>query len=217
MSQKRATLLHDVYDRLFPAFGPQHWWPADTAFEVILGAILTQNTSWKNVKQCIEKLRSCGLLTFEAISSLPIQELAPLLRSSGYYNQKARKINAFCVHMNKHWEGDIQLFLAQEMQPLRSELLTIHGVGPETADSIVLYAAFKPSFVVDRYTHRIFSRHSWVAESMTYDELRDFFMDSLEPDVKLFQEYHALLVRTGHLYCRKEPLCKSCPLSDADR
>jgi endonuclease-3 related protein len=213
MNLRRKELLHRVYDQLYSVFGPQHWWPAETPFEVIVGAILTQNTSWKNVRKSIENLRSHNLLSFEALIKVTGNELAPLLRSSGYYNQKTRKLKAFCDHVQNHWKGDLSLFLSQEMHSLRLELLSIHGIGPETADSIVLYAAYKPSFAVDRYTHRIFSRHGWISEDATpYGELRDFFMDCLEPDVHFFQEYHALLVRAGHLYCRRKPLCASCPL-----
>jgi len=212
MISKRRELIRRVFDQLRHTFGPQHWWPAETSFEVIIGAILTQNTAWKNVEQSIKILRERGLLDFEALHAVPAPDLALLIRSSGYFNQKARKLKAFCDHVQDHWQGDLQRFLSQEMDTLRQELLTIHGIGPETADSIVLYAAEQPTFVVDVYTHRIFSRHWWIDETVTYDTLRDFFMDALEPDVAFFKEYHALLVRTGHLYCRRKPLCGGCPL-----
>ena len=211
-AQTRRELLHSVHDRLLAAFGPQHWWPAETPFEVIVGAILTQNTAWKNVKLSIEVLRSHGLLDFERLCAIPQAELAPLVHSSGFYNQKARKLKDFCLHVRSRGDGTLEDFLSRDMDLLRSDLLSIRGIGPETADSIVLYAAFKPSFVVDAYTYRIFSRHSWVEEEIGYEQLRGFFMDALDPGVQLFQEYHALLVRTGHLYCRKQPACPSCPL-----
>jgi endonuclease-3 related protein len=210
--QRRQALIKGVFDRLFAALGPQYWWPADSPFEVIVGAILTQNTAWRNVKQAIGKLRDHDLLMAGAISALSLPELASLIRSSGYYNQKARKVKAFCEHLGNHWQGNLDDFLCQDLDKLRTELLSLHGIGPETADSIILYAAHQPSFVVDAYTHRIFHRHDWVPEAMGYEELRSFFMDAVEPDLAFFQEYHAMLVRTGHLYCRRKPACDSCPL-----
>ncbi len=213
MSGSRRELLGEIYDRLYEAFGPQHWWPADTPFEVILGAILTQNTAWKNVAKAIANLRENGVLGFEAVCSLPAHQLALLIRPSGFYNEKARKIRSVCEHVLTEWDGNLEEFLSREMEDLRLDLLAIRGIGPETADSIVLYAAHQPSFVVDAYTYRIFSRHGWIDGPMGYDELREYFMGVMEPDVQLYQEYHALLVRTGHLYCRRKPLCASCPLN----
>jgi endonuclease III related protein len=151
-------------------------------------------------------------LTSQAISAVSLSELAPLIRSSGYYNQKARKLKAFCDHLHNHRQGRLDDFLSQDMEKLRAELLKLHGIGPETADSIILYAAGQPSFVVDAYTYRIFHRHGWVPETIAYEDLRSFFMEAMEPDVAMFQEYHALLVRTGHLHCRRKSACDSCPL-----
>ena len=213
LSTNREELLREVYDKLSSFLGPQRWWPAETPFEVILGAILTQNTAWKNVATAIGNLRRHDLLSFERLCGLSLQELAALVRSSGFYNEKAKKIKIFCNHILTKWDGGLEKFLAQDMESLRTDLLAIRGIGPETADSIVLYAALKPSFVVDRYTYRIFSRHGWVEESISYEELREYFMGAMEPGVPLFQEFHALLVRTGHLYCRKTALCQSCPLN----
>lgn len=213
MMSDRSGLIRLVYDRLLSFFGPQNWWPAETPFEVIVGAILTQNTAWKNIARASGNLRAHGLLSLEAMCAVPEPSLAELVRPSGYYNQKARKLKAFCRHVHNSGHGGLDELLDLETDALRSELLQIRGVGPETADSVVLYAAHKPSFVVDTYTHRIFSRHGWVPESSGYDELRDYFMDCLEPDVEFFQELHALLVRTGHLFCRKTPLCGDCPLN----
>jgi endonuclease-3 related protein len=210
---EREDLLREVYDRLYAAFGPQHWWPAQSSFEVILGAILTQNTAWKNVAAAIQNLREKDMLSFEAICAIPAEELAILIRPSGFYNQKAKKIKNFCNYIQSCRQGDLEGFLSREAETMRSELLEVRGIGPETADSIVLYAAFQPSFVVDAYTFRILSRHGWIDESIGYEDLRDFFMSALEPDVPFFQEFHALLVRTGHLYCRKTPQCGSCPLN----
>ena len=206
-------LLHEIYDRLFAALGPQGWWPAESVFEVILGAILTQNTAWKNVATAIANLRRHDLLDFGRVCGLNTPELAGLIRSSGFYNQKAKKIKNFCNHIQTKWGGALDKFLDQDEADLRSDLLEIRGIGPETADSVILYAAFKPSFVVDAYTYRIFSRHEWIEEAISYEDLREYFMGAMEPDVPVFQEFHALLVRTGHLYCRKKPLCDSCPLN----
>jgi endonuclease III related protein len=210
--QRRHAFLKGVFERLLSVLGPQYWWPAESPFEVIVGAILTQNTAWRNVKQAIGKLRDHDLLNAAAIRAASLPELASLIRSSGYYNQKAGKLKAFCDHLETHWQGNLDNFLCQDLDKLRTELLSLHGIGPETADSIILYAAGQPSFVVDAYTYRIFHRHEWVPEAMTYEELRSFFTEAMEPDVALFQEYHALLVRTGHLYCRRKPVCHSCPL-----
>jgi endonuclease-3 related protein len=209
----RKDLLLEIYDRLLAFLGPQKWWPADTPFEVILGAVLTQNTAWKNVAAAIGNLRRHNLLTFAGLCGLSALQIAVLVRPSGFYNQKAKKIKAFCDHVLTKWGGSLEDFLAQEIEDLRTDLLAIRGIGPETADSIILYAALKPSFVVDTYTYRIFSRHGWVEESISYEDLREYFMGAMDPNVPLFQEFHALLVRIGHLYCRKTALCKSCPLN----
>jgi endonuclease III related protein len=213
MRERRRALIERVFERLLSVHGPQHWWPADSPFEVIVGAILTQNTAWKNVKRAIGKLRDNHLLTADAIHAAPVESLATLIHSSGYYNQKARKLKVFCKHVQNHWGGNLHDFLGQDMAKLREELLSLHGIGPETADSIILYAGDQPSFVVDAYTYRIFQRHGWVPEAMDYEELRSFFMEALAPDAAFFQEYHALLVRTGHLYCRPKPACNHCPLA----
>jgi endonuclease III related protein len=210
--EDRRELLERVFDVLLSAFGPQYWWPAETPFEVIVGAILTQNTAWKNVEKALGSLRQQDLLAPAKLAEIPEPELAGLIRASGYYNQKARKLKLFCAHLNHHWQGDLQSFLAQSIKTLRAELLRLHGIGPETADSIALYAADQPSFVVDLYTHRIFSRHGWVPQQIDYHRLRSFFMDCLPAEVALFKEYHALLVRTGHHFCRRRPACAQCPL-----
>jgi endonuclease III related protein len=209
---EHQNLLTEVFNKLLQAFGPQYWWPAETPFEVIIGAILTQNTAWKNVEKAITALRENGLLALDPLLRIPEAKLAPLIRASGYYNQKARKLKHFCEYLGNHWGGDLDGFLEQDMASLRDQLLRLRGIGPETADSIVLYAADKPSFVVDTYTHRIFSRHGWVPEELSYDELQTFFMDGLPSDVGLFKEYHALLVRAGHLYCHRRSACTGCPL-----
>jgi endonuclease III related protein len=208
----RKELLQQVYETLLSALGPQSWWPAETPFEVVLGAILAQNTAWSNAAAAIANLGRNGLLSLDSVCGINAPQLEALIRPYGLYRQKAGKILALCRHLATKWNGSLEEFFALDMEPLRAELLSLRGIGPETADSIVLYAAFKPSFVVDTYTWRIFSRHGWVEESISYDDLREFFMEAMDPDVALFQEFHALLVRIGHLYCRKTPLCQQCPL-----
>jgi endonuclease III related protein len=209
---ERRSLLVRVYETLLQVYGPQHWWPAETPFEVIVGAILTQNTAWKNVEKAMSALRNNGFLSFQELQHIPVADLAPMIRSSGYYNQKAGKLKTFCSYVGNHWQGDLEAFLDQDMAKLRNELIQLRGIGPETADSIVLYAAEQPSFVVDVYTYRVLSRHGWVPEQLAYDDLRDFFMDCLPRDVSLYKEYHALLVQVGHHHCRRRPSCTGCPL-----
>lgn len=211
ITERREVIL-SVFERLYGVFGPQHWWPADTPFEVIVGAILTQNTAWRNVRMAINRLRDEGMLNCEGIHRLSAARLSELIRSSGYYNVKAGRLKAFCGHIMEDRKGDLDGFLRLDLDTLRRHLLGIKGIGPETADSIVLYAAHKPSFVVDAYTFRVFSRHGWIGEGLGYEDLRRYFMEVLDSDVALFQEYHALLVRTGNLYCRRKPLCELCPL-----
>jgi endonuclease-3 related protein len=212
IGSQRHSLIHDVFRRLLEAFGPQHWWPAETTLEVIVGAILTQNTAWRNVEAAISQLRQADLLSPDGILEVPEAQLKELIRSSGYYNQKSRRLKIFFEHLASRWDGNLEAFLSQPLVPLREELLGIKGIGPETADSIILYAAEQPSFVVDLYTHRVFSRHGWVPEDCDYHRLRDYFMDYLDPEVYFFQELHALLVRVGHAYCRRSPACADCPL-----
>lgn len=208
----RKAIIEDVYQSLLNAFGPQGWWPADTALEMIVGAILAQNTAWRNVKMTITRLKDHKLLSLRQLAVAQSDDIKALIHATGYYNQKTKRLKEFIHHIVGQWDGDLDRFLSQPMAALRDELLGVKGIGPETADSIILYAAHQPSFVVDTYTHRVFSRHGWVPETSDYVSLRDYFMDCLQPDVELFQELHALLVKVGHLYCRKRPLCQACPL-----
>ncbi|MFZ5774116.1 MAG: endonuclease III domain-containing protein [Thermodesulfobacteriota bacterium] len=208
-----ANRIRDIYQALFDRFGPQHWWPGDTPFEVMVGAVLTQNTSWRNVSTAIDALRQRGLLSFEAMEAMPVEVLAELIRSSGYYNQKAKRLLGLLAAIRRE-SGDLDSFLALPLSDLREKLLAISGIGPETADSIILYAAGQPAFVVDAYTHRVLSRHGLVPEETTYHEIQDLFLSQLPLDASLFNEYHALLVRVGKEYCRKAaPLCDDCPLA----
>lgn len=207
-----SNQLMNIYDDLLQQIGPRNWWPADSPFEVIIGAILTQNTAWKNVKKAITNLKSCDLLSPTALSNVSVEYLAELIRPSGYYNQKAKKIKNFLNYFINAYSGSIELMAKQEAHKLREELLSVNGIGPETADSILLYALQKPIFVVDAYTLRIFSRHGWFHEDISYQDMQDFFMNRLKKNVALFNEFHALIDYVGHFYCKKNPSCSLCPL-----
>ena len=211
MSQKKKILL-ELYSRLFEAFGPRYWWPGDSGFEVAVGAILTQNTAWRNVTKAIKNLKDKGLLSPEALYHVPVEDLASLIRPAGYYNIKAQRLKHFMQFLFRESAGNLDRLLAEDLDTLRSKLLSINGIGPETADSILLYAGNKTTFVVDTYTKRILFRHSLIPEEVSYDEVRNFFMDCLEPDAAMFNEYHALLVYLGHAFClKKNPKCPGCP------
>lgn len=201
-----------VYHQLNKKIGPRHWWPADSPFEVIIGAILTQNTAWKNVEKAITSLKAHNLLSPRALDKIPEKELANLIRPSGYFNQKAKKVKHFVRYLLNHHQGSIKKMSKRDTGALREELLSIHGIGPETADSILLYALEKPIFVVDSYTRRILYRHGWFHEKPSYQELQDFFIRRLPKDVSLFNEFHALIDYIGHFYCRGTPRCDLCPL-----
>lgn len=204
--------IEDIHTRLFDHFGPQHWWPGETPFEIMLGAVLTQNTSWRNVSMVIEALRQDGLLSFEALEALPLEVLAEKIRPSGYYNQKAKRLKGLFAAIRED-SGSLEDFFNQDTHTLREKLLGVKGVGPETADSITLYAAGKPVFVVDAYTYRILLRHDLIGEDAGYEDIQDLFLGKLPAEVQLFNEYHALLVRLGKEYCKKSnPLCDTCPL-----
>ena len=207
-----GTLLQELYQRLWEAFGPQKWWPADTPFEVAVGAILTQNTNWGNVARAIAALKGQELLTPHALHELPEIELARLIRPAGYYNLKARRLKNFLDFLANRYGNSMERLAAADLESLRPALLSIKGVGPETADSILLYALAKPTFVVDAYTFRILSRHGLIAEGCAYEELRQLFMEHLPAQVPLYQEYHALLVRLGKEWCRPQPRCATCPV-----
>jgi endonuclease-3 related protein len=208
----RKRVLLDLYNRLHKAFGPRHWWPGDSAFEVAVGAILTQNTAWRNVEKAISNLKARNMLTPNALYHLPVEDLATAIRPAGYYNIKARRLKHFIGFLFRESTGDLDRLLARDLDTLRRQLLSVNGVGPETADSILLYAGNKPTFVVDAYTKRILFRHRLMPEETSYDEVRNFFMDCLEPDVAMFNEYHAFLVHLGHTFCvRKKPQCTGCP------
>ncbi|MGX9726492.1 MAG: endonuclease III domain-containing protein [Candidatus Electronema sp. VV] len=209
---RTAELLRDIYARLLAHFGPQHWWPGDSPFEIMVGAVLTQNTNWQNVEKAIANLKAAGRLDPAQLAALPPEELAEVIRPAGYHNLKAARLKNLLALIEE--QGGVEVLLAQPTATLRELLLRVKGVGPETADSIVLYAAGRPVFVVDAYTHRIFSRHGLISEDCDYFQMQELFMYHLEEDAALFNEYHAFIVRVGKEFCRKsKPNCEGCPLA----
>jgi endonuclease-3 related protein len=214
MLTRHRERLVSIYQRLFKAFGPQHWWPAKTPFEVIIGAILTQNTSWTQVEKAIKNLKEQDLLSPEGISKISLRELAQSIRPSGYFNQKAKRLKTFVAFLKERFKGDLRVMAKEPTGQLRKELLELSGIGPETADSILLYAFHQPLFVVDAYTHRIFTRQGMIEEEISYEKMQSFFMDHLPLEVSLFNEYHALIVKEAKEFCRKKPVCSECPISE---
>ena len=214
MSDKQLKeKIWDIYQRLYRSFGPQSWWPGETPFEVIIGAILTQNTNWQNVAKAIGNLKKAKVLTPRKLHSLPIDRLARLIRPSGYFNIKAKRLKSFLDFLFKNYQGKLDKMFSQPLDELRQEILAVKGIGPETADSILLYAGEFPIFVVDTYTKRIFSRKKLFAEDTDYYQAQKIFMENLKKDVQLYNEYHALIVRLGKDFCKKtKPKCGICPI-----
>lgn len=221
--EKQKLKLREIYKRLSRAFGPQHWWPGETPFEVAIGAVLTQNTNWGNVEKAIRNLKEAGTLSAPAIDGMPRARLAELIRPSGYFNVKAVRVKALVSFILKDFGGDIagmgsdggyQEPRYQEMSRLREKFLAVNGIGPETADSILLYALEMPVFVIDAYTKRILARHGIASPDWDYGRLQELFHGCLKPDVKFYNEYHALLVAAGKRFCRpRSPFCGACPLA----
>jgi endonuclease-3 related protein len=211
----KTAFLEIIYQTLYKTYGPQSWWPADTPFEVMLGAILTQNTSWTNVEKAMAGLKKVCELRPESILSLPSDSLEEAIRPSGYFRQKAKKLIVFCHFCLGEYGGDIEQMKSVQIQKMREQLLDLHGIGPETADSILLYALDMPVFVVDTYTIRLFSRLGMCTEKAKYGEVQSLFTKNLPPNVEVFNEYHALIVRHGKEKCRTNvPLCDECTLRD---
>jgi len=203
----------EVYERLVDHFGYQGWWPGETPLEVIVGAILTQNTNWSNVSKAISNLRDAELLNFDSLRLLSVDEIASYIRPSGYYNLKAKRLRNLICMIEQIYSADLDLFLEDSFEGGRENLLSVKGVGPETADCILLYACGHPAFVVDNYTHRVFSRHNLVDEETDYESIQRLFLSSLPENVQLFNDYHALIVKVAATYCKKNnPLCEQCPL-----
>ncbi len=209
----RQTRL-DIYNRLYERYGPQHWWPGETQFEIVVGAILTQNTNWKNVEKAIGNLKDAGCLTPEKLYALPIVELAELIRPAGYFNIKAQRLKHFLDWLFEQHDGMLESLEPLALSTLREQLLSIKGLGPETADSICLYGFEKPIFVVDTYTARVFGRHGMIEAPSGYEQIQEMFHGELEHDVALFNEFHALIVRVGKEYCKPKPACDGCPLEN---
>ena len=222
-------MIKHIYSNLFSSFGPQNWWPVTLESEIIpryhetikltekqkleicFGAILTQNTNWKNAEKAISQLNKNKLININKIIKINNENLARIIKSSGYHNQKAKKLKNLCLFLKNNYHGNIKKLFSNNITKLRNELLSINGIGPETADSIILYAAKKPIFVIDAYTKRIMNRVGFKENS--YDGLQNLFMNNLKKDEKLFNEYHALLVELGKNICKKKPLCIKCPIN----
>ena len=204
--------LLEIYRRLYATYGPQHWWPGETPFEVIVGAILTQSAAWANVEKAVANLKGAGALSPEGLARLSEGDLARLIYPAGYFNAKARKLKALVALLSQRFDGELERLLAVPVEELRSLLLATHGIGPETADSILLYAAGRPVFVIDAYTRRVFSRLGMTPSRDSYDSWQALFMENLEADAALFNEYHGLIVRHGKEVCRRQPRCEVCPL-----
>ncbi len=210
----RLNLLLNMYGSMLKALGPSSWWPGETPFEVAVGAILTQNTNWQNVEKAIANLRRAKVLAPQKLYRLSEESLAELIRPAGFFRLKAGRLKHFLEFLKDECGFELSALASQDLETLRPKLLDVKGIGPETADSILLYALNMPSFVVDAYTGRVLSRHALIPEDAPYEEIRSFFMDVLNPDTNLYNEYHALLVRVGKNWCKKKkPLCGPCPLN----
>jgi endonuclease-3 related protein len=211
--KKIGGILRDIYRRLLTRYGPQHWWPAREPFEVIIGAILTQSTAWTNVEKAIVNLRTAGKLDPEGLRGLSDKELADLIRTCGYYNVKARRLKALLKWLRECCGDDLNRLFRGDIEDLRGRLLGIYGIGEETADVIILYAGNRPVFVIDAYTRRIIDRLGFKPEDRSYAGYQKLFAGNLSADARLFNEYHALLVRHAKEVCRKKPLCRYCCLN----
>jgi len=206
--------LIEIYNRLYTCYGPQHWWPGESRIEIIVGAILTQNTNWTNVEKAIANLKQGGHLTPSGLHKLPLDRLAQLIRPAGYFNIKAQRLKCFLDWLIEEYNGLLESLEVLPASTLREKLLSVKGIGPETADSICLYAFRKPVFVVDAYTARIFGRHGMIEPGSGYEQIQDLFHEGLDKDVQLFNEFHALIVQVGKTHCKPKPRCQSCPLEN---
>lgn len=207
-----GELLMEIYVLLRERFGPRNWWPAKSPFEVCVGAVLTQNTAWKNVVKAIDNLKVASSLDPWTIYHLAPEKLAELIRPAGYYNVKARRLRNFVCHLVERHNGELSRLFTAPVAELRADLLSINGIGKETADSMILYAARKPIFVVDAYTKRVLQRHNMVSSAADYDSIQELFHSSLPLDEPLINDFHAQFVAVGHYYCKRQPLCEQCPL-----
>ena len=217
MRMNKTGVLTEIYDILFKSFGKQYWWPGDTGFEVVIGAILTQNTNWSNVEKAIKNLKSVKIFTPKKLYELDQDELAELIRPSGYFNVKAKRLKHFIEWLFLNYNGSLSKLFKQDFDTLREQLLSVNGIGKETADSIILYAAEKPTFVVDAYTKRVLVRHGVITEDYDYDAIKEVFENNLPKEVPLYNEYHALIVMVGKHYCKPKMQCEECPLKNVHR
>jgi len=213
-NQSISQTLQSIYHQLINCYGHQHWWPAQEPFEVIVGAILTQSAAWLNVEKAIANLKAAKALSPKALRQLSLSEIATLIHPCGYYNAKALKLKSLAHWLGEYYNDNLNKLFANNTERLRRELLSIHGIGQETADSIILYAANKPIFVIDAYTRRIINRIGLAPDSNSYTAYQALFMDNLPTDAELFNEYHALLVCLGKDVCRNHPLCQQCCLNN---
>src|SRR4051794_16650210 len=210
-----STKLMQAYERMLAALGPQHWWPGDSPFEIMIGAVLVQNTAWRNVEHAIKNLRDAGVMEPHALYQLPPVELAELIRPAGYYQVKTKRLRNLLRFLIEQYDGSLDAMFETGLASLREQLRAINGIGPETADAILLYAGGKPTFVVDTYAHRILARHGWLDYDASYDDIKDHFESTLPHDAALYNEYHALLVRVGKDCCKRTaPKCENCPLAE---
>jgi endonuclease III related protein len=212
-NMKNQKELLDIYASLFRAFGHRNWWPADGPFEVIVGAILTQNVAWKNAKKAIDNLKEAQKLDPIALRESRPEDIAPLIRSSRFYNMKAVKIKNFMDFYFSEYGGSLEKMSSEDPAALRKKLLAVKGLGEETADAIMLYACSMPIFVVDAYTRRIFSRYGIFTDEPSYGEVQEYFMENLPGDPALFNDFHAQIVHLGHAICKTSPVCDSCPIA----
>ena len=202
----------NIFDRLLRAFGPRHWWPGDSSLEVAVGAILTQNTAWTNVEKAIANMRDAGVLDAQRLKRIDPVSLSEIIRPAGFYRIKAARLKSFIDFLWDEYDGSLENMRRTETEALRGRLLAVRGIGPETADSILLYAVEKPVFVVDAYTFRFLRNHGLHSRAQTYEEVQSIFMRHLPLDTHLFNEFHALIVLLCQRFCKKNPLCEPCPL-----
>lgn len=211
--QRRREIVRAIYEALFEEAGPRGWWPGQGRDEIIIGAVLTQNTAWKNVERALGELKRAGLCSLARLATMEPEQIAPLIRASGYFNLKARRLKSVADFFAPDGRERFDELEAMETEELRGALLDVWGIGPETVDCILLYALDRISFVIDAYTLRVTERHGLTPPGTKYEEARRFFSERVEPNLALYNEYHALLVWVGHHYCKPRPLCEQCPLS----
>jgi len=214
MAAQNKPDIQKIYKALFEHFGPQYWWPAQTKFEIIVGAILTQNTNWGNVKKAINNLKKAKLLNPHRLLKIPPKQLAALIKPAGYFNVKTKRLKNFIHFMFEEYQGSIKRMAKEDTLVLRRKLVAVNGVGEETADSILLYVFNRPVFVVDAYTKRIFYRHNFVAKDSPYPHVQELFEDALVSNENYYNEYHALIVNLGKNFCKPNPHCEACPINN---